>query len=80
MLNYCKYFLLFLLVVGIEPGTAKCFHSNAIFKQTPYPHVSSEEGREHLAKILRDKNAFKQFNFIQLESKIFDLIVSLIII
>ena len=33
MFIYCKYFLLFFYVVGIEPETSRWFHSDVIFKQ-----------------------------------------------
>ena len=41
-LSYCKYSLLFLPAVGIEPATFRWFHSEALSNQTPYPlhHMS----------------------------------------
>ena len=37
VLSNSKYSLLFLLVVEIESETSKCFHSEALFNQMPYP-------------------------------------------
>ena len=36
-LSYCKYSLLFLPLVGIEPATSRWFNSEALPNQMPYP-------------------------------------------
>ena len=37
VLSYCKYSLLVLPVVGIEPATSRWLHSEVFSNQTPYP-------------------------------------------
>ena len=37
VLNYCKYSLLFLPVVGIEPATSRWFHTETLSNQSLYP-------------------------------------------
>ena len=59
-LNYSKYSLLFIPVVGIEPATSRRLHSEVIFNQTSYLECPvwqySDEDEDNSPKILSEKN------------------------